>query len=436
MSDHVLDMRRGASGDLAALLSERSGLAARIDDQVADIVEDVRKRGDQALIELTRRFDGFEATAQNLVMDREAIEQAADGVPEREIEALRTAAGRIQEYHERQLPEDRDWTDSVGAFLGWRWSAVHSAGLYAPGGSASYPSSVLMNAIPARLAGVSEIAIAAPTPGGSTNPLLMMAAQLADIEKVYRIGGAQAIAAMAFGTGLVDKVDKIAGPGNAYVAAAKRQLYGTVGIDMIAGPSEVVIISDSTGNPSWIAADLLAQAEHDEDAQSVLITTCPEVAEQTRKSVTHQLEYMERNAIASSSWYKHGRILLVRDLQQAADIANEIAPEHLQLCVSDPGRLAEVVTNAGAIFLGEWTPEVVGDYVAGPNHVLPTYGAARFSSGLSVLDFMKRTSIVGLSRDAFQRIGPDAEILANAEGLPGHAMAIRCRLGRNQGDEQ
>ncbi|MCE2522726.1 MAG: histidinol dehydrogenase [Rhodobacteraceae bacterium] len=427
----VLDSRKsGFPVRFREFLEERRGFAVGVDDQVAAIIEDVRLRGDDALIELTRKHDRFEATPESIQMNGAEISEVAATVPPGQRSALSAAAERIAAYHKRQIPEDVHWVDEAGAALGWRWTALASVGLYAPGGSASYPSSVLMNAIPAKLAGVDAIAIAAPTPDGKISPLLALAAELSDVQRIYRVGGAQAIAALALGTNTVDRVDKITGPGNAYVTAAKRQLFGTVGIDMIAGPSEVVVIADDNANPTWIAADLLAQAEHDRDAQAVLLTTCSEIADTVEREVKRQLTLLSRASIAAESWNRHGAIMFVRDINEAAELSDRIAPEHLQLCVSDPGVLAEKVRHAGAIFLGEWSPEVIGDYVAGPNHVLPTSGAARFSSGLSVLDFMKRTSMVELSREAFGKIGPPAETLALAEGLSGHGAAVRCRLER------
>ena len=427
----LLDSREsGFAERLEAFLRARRGTAASVDDQVAAIIEDVRRRGDDALIELTRKHDRFDATPDSLLMDRDDIAEVAAGVGADRRSALGGAAERIRAYHAGQVPEDRNWVDGEGVRLGWRWTPLASAGLYAPGGLASYPSSVLMNAIPAALAGVDAVSMAAPSPDGEVNPLLALAASLSGVERIYRIGGAQAIAALALGTQTVERVDKITGPGNAYVTAAKRQLFGTVGIDMIAGPSEVVVISDDSADPAWIAADLLAQAEHDRDAQAVLLTTGPGTARRVVREVELQLDGLPRSSIAADSWNRHGAVITVRDLGEAAEISDRIAPEHLQLSVRDPDRLAGMVRHAGAIFLGEWSPEVIGDYVAGPNHVLPTYGAARFSSGLSVLDFMKRTSMVELSGDAFGRIGPAAETLAHSEGLSGHGAAVRCRLDR------
>ena len=427
----LLDSREsGFPERLEALLRARRGEAECVDEQVAAIIEDVRRRGDDALIELTRRHDRFEATLDSLLMDRDDISEAAAAAGSEQRSALSDAAERIGAYHARQVPEDRNWVDREGARLGWRWTPLASVGIYAPGGLASYPSSVLMNAIPAALAGVDTVSMAAPSPGGEVNPLLALAAELSGVGRIYRIGGAQAVAALALGTETVERVDKITGPGNAYVTAAKRQLFGTVGIDMIAGPSEVVVISDGSADPAWIAADLLAQAEHDSGAQAILLTTCTETAGRVDREVAIQLKGLPRSSIAADSWNRHGAVITVRDLAEAAEISDRIAPEHLQLSVREPERLVGKVRHAGAIFLGEWSPEVIGDYVAGPNHVLPTYGAARFSSGLSVLDFMKRTSIVEMSGEAFGRIGPAAETLAHSEGLSGHAAAVRCRLDR------
>jgi histidinol dehydrogenase len=343
------------------------------------------------------------------------------------------AAERIRAYHARQMPADARWTDATGADLGWRWSAVASAGLYVPGGTASYPSSVLMNAIPAQVAGVERLVIACPTPGGAVNPLVLLAARLAGVTTVWRIGGAQAVAALAWGTETVAPVDKITGPGNAWVAAAKRRVFGKVGIDMIAGPSEILVIGDGTGDPDWIALDLLSQAEHDESAQALLITTDPAEARAVAAAVDRHLATLPRAAIAGASWRDFGATIVVRDLPEAAELSDRIAPEHLELCVADPEALATRIRHAGAIFLGHWTPEAVGDYVGGPNHVLPTARSARFSSGLSVLDFMKRTTLARMTPASLGAIGPAAERLAQSESLTAHGLSVRARLDRLNG---
>jgi histidinol dehydrogenase len=351
-------------------------------------------------------------------------------VPGEERAALELAAERIRAYHARQLPEDARWTDPDGATLGWRWTPVAAAGLYVPGGLASYPSSVLMNAIPAQVAGVGRLAICAPTPDGVANPLVLLAARLSGVDTIYRIGGAQAIAAMAYGTETVAAVDKITGPGNAYVAAAKRRVFGKVGIDMIAGPSEILVIADADNDPDWIAIDLLSQAEHDESAQSILITDDDAFGRAVAAAVEARLGTLERAHIAGPSWRDYGAVIVVRDLAEAAALSDRIAPEHLELCVADPEALLEGITHAGAVFLGQWTPEAIGDYVGGPNHVLPTARSARFSSGLSVLDFMKRTTLARMTPEALRAIGPAAETLARSESLEAHGLSVRARLDK------
>ena len=343
-------------------------------------------------------------------------------MPAHERAALEKAAERIRAYHERQRPSDARWTDAAGATLGWRWTPVSAAGLYVPGGLASYPSSVLMNAIPAQVAGVERLVMCAPTPDGRANPLVLLAAHLSGVDTIYRIGGAQAVAAMAYGTATITPVDKITGPGNAYVAAAKRRVFGRVGIDMIAGPSEILVLADADNDPDWIALDLLSQAEHDESAQSILITTDAAFGQAVAAAVDKRLETLERRAIAGASWRDYGAIVTVRDLAEAADLTNRIAPEHLELCVADPEALSEQIHHAGAIFLGRWTPEAIGDYIGGPNHVLPTARSARFSSGLSVLDFMKRTTLAQMTPAALAAIGPAAETLAISESLEAHGL--------------
>lgn len=413
---------------LKALLVRRSGSMQRVDAPVRDIMADVQAHGDEALVRLTRRFDRFDVEAGTLRVSPEHMETAAASVPGETVRALELAAARIESFHRRHLPADDATVDAIGATLGVRWTPIDAVGLYVPGGQAAYPSSVLMNAIPARIAGVRRLVMVSPTPGGVMNPLVLAAARLAGVHEVYRIGGAQAVAALAYGTASISPVDKIVGPGNAWVAEAKRQVFGHVGIDSIAGPSEVLIIADEANNPDWIAADLLAQAEHDEEAQSILITDSPAFGRAVMQAVDRLLQQIARAGIAGKSWARHGAIIQVRSLDEAPDIANRLAPEHLQLCTSDPQRLAARIRHAGAIFLGATTPEAIGDYVGGPNHVLPTSGAARFSSGLSVLDFMKRTTMLQTPPAALRDIGPAASLIADAEGLGAHALSVRMRL--------
>ncbi|MFU8898891.1 MAG: histidinol dehydrogenase [Roseinatronobacter sp.] len=426
-----LDSRDASfNAGFAALLGAKREDAVDVDDTVAAIIADVRARGDAAVIDLTLKFDRLQLTPDTLAFSEDEIDAECARVPEHERAALELAAARIRAYHARQRPEDKRWHDEYGAELGWRWGPVGAAGLYVPGGLASYPSSVLMNAIPAQVAGVERLVICAPTPGGVVNPLVLLAARLSGVEKVYRIGGAQAVAAMAYGTETIAPVDKITGPGNAYVAAAKRRVFGRVGIDMIAGPSEILVIADSDNDPDWIALDLLSQAEHDESAQSVLITTDEAFGRAVMQAVDKRLETLERRAIAGASWRDYGAVILVRDLAEAAALSDRIAPEHLELCVADPEALLGQIRHAGAVFLGHWTPEAIGDYVGGPNHVLPTARSARFSSGLSVLDFMKRTTLARMTPEALAAIGPAAEQLAISESLEAHGLSVRARLER------
>lgn len=402
--------------------------SADVNDVVASIIADVRERGDAALIDLTARFDRLTLAPDGLAFSPEEIAAEIERVSPEDRAALTLAAGRIRAYHARQMPENVRWTDPEGATLGWRWSPVEAAGLYVPGGQASYPSSVLMNAIPARVAGVERLVVCVPTPDGVVNPLVILACQLAGVDEIYRIGGAQAIAALAYGTDTIARVDKITGPGNAYVAAAKRQVFGRVGIDMIAGPSEVLVIAEGDQNPEWLALDLLAQAEHDADAQSILISPDRALAERVVAEVERLLPTLPRAAIAAASWRDYGTVIITRDLDEAAALSDRIAPEHLELCVEDPEALSNKVRHAGAIFLGGYTPEAVGDYVSGPNHVLPTARSARFSSGLSALDFLKRTTIAQLSPGALAAIGPAAVRLAASEGLDAHGLSVSARL--------
>lgn len=410
------------------LLNAKREDSPDVDQTVAEIIADVRARGDQAVIDLTTKFDRIALTPDRLRISAGEIAKAMEDVSPEDRTALELAAARIRAYHERQLPEDAQWTDETGATLGWRWSAVSAAGLYVPGGLASYPSSVLMNAIPAKVAGVKRLAMVVPTPDGILNPLVLLAAHISGVDEIYRIGGAQAVAALAYGTDTIAPVDKITGPGNAFVAAAKRRVFGKVGIDMIAGPSEILVVADADNDPDWIALDLLSQAEHDESAQSILITTDAPFGKAVAQAVEKRLETLQRAAIAGPSWRDYGAIITVPDLDTAAQLADRIAPEHLELCVADPEALSAQITHAGAIFLGQWTPEAIGDYVGGPNHVLPTARSARFSSGLSVLDFMKRTTLAHMTPDALRAIGPAAERLATSESLEAHGLSITARL--------
>lgn len=414
----------------AALLGAKREDSPDVDDTVAGIIADVRAHGDAAVIALTAKFDRLALVPDTMRFSKAEIAAECARVSPQERAALELAAERIRAYHERQMPEDASWTDASGATLGWRWTPVSAAGLYVPGGLASYPSSVLMNAIPAKVAGVERLTICVPTPDGVVNPLVLLAAELAGVDEVYRIGGAQAIAALAYGTETIAPVDKITGPGNAFVAAAKRRVFGKVGIDMIAGPSEILVIADGDNDPDWIALDLMSQAEHDESAQSLLITTDAAFGKAVAEAVDKRLETLERSAIAGPSWRDYGAVITVRDLDEAAALSNRIAPEHLELCVADPEALAAKCIHAGAIFLGQWTPEAIGDYIGGPNHVLPTARSARFSSGLSVMDFVKRTTMARMSPEALRAIGPAAETLANSESLEAHGLSVTARLDK------
>ncbi|PSK84162.1 histidinol dehydrogenase [Limimaricola soesokkakensis] len=414
----------------AALLTMKREDSPDVDDAVAAIIADVRARGDLALVDYTSRFDRMALPVERLRFTSEEIEAECDKVSDEDRAALELAAERIRAYHARQMPEDQSWTDEVGAMLGWRWTPVSAAGLYVPGGLASYPSSVLMNAVPAKVAGVERLAVTVPTPDGLANPLVLMACRIAGVDEIYRIGGAQAIAALAYGTESIAPVDKITGPGNAYVAAAKRRVFGRVGIDMIAGPSEILVIADADNDPDWIALDLLSQAEHDESAQSILITDDAGFGDKVAAAVEARLETLERRAIAGASWRDFGAIVIVRDLDEAVRLADRVAAEHLELCVADPEALADRISHAGAIFLGHWTPEAIGDYISGPNHVLPTARSARFSSGLSVMDFLKRTTLSKMTPEALAAIGPAGARLARAESLEAHGLSLTARLDR------
>ena len=413
------------------LLSAKRENSVDVDLSVREIIDGVIERGDQALIEYTKKFDRINLTSDKLRFTQSELKEHAAKVSDKDRSALELAVARIKAYHEKQLPDNAFWTDESGVELGWRWSPVAAAGLYVPGGLASYPSSVLMNAIPAKVAGVRRLAITVPTPDNKINPMVLLAAQLSGVDEIYRIGGAQAIAALAYGTKTIEPVDKITGPGNAFVAAAKRQVFGKVGIDMIAGPSEILVIADKTSRPDWVALDLLSQAEHDENAQSILITDSDDLVKAVTEQVEINLKNLSRSEIAGKSWNHNGAIIKVTDFEMAAELSNRIAPEHLELCVSEPENLAKNISNAGAIFLGHWTPEAVGDYVTGPNHVLPTARSARFSSGLSVMDFLKRTTLAKVSRDALLKIGPSAVTLANSEGLECHGLSISERMKSN-----
>ena len=412
----------------AELLGAKRESAEDVNADVAAIIARVRKEGDAALIDLTLRFDRLDLRDTGIRVRPEEIAAACAAVPPATIAALTLAHARILDHHRRQLPRDDRYTDAQGVELGHRWTPVESAGLYVPGGTASYPSSVLMNAVPAKVACVPRIAMVVPALEGKLNPLVLLAAELAGVDEIYRIGGAQAIAALAYGTETIAPVAKIVGPGNAYVAAAKRQVFGAVGIDMVAGPSEVVVIADGGNDPAWIAADLLAQAEHDAAAQSILITDDSAFARAVAEAVDAQLAVLPRADIARQSWQNFGAIILVASLDEAPAIVDRLAPEHLEIATDNPDALLDRVHNAGAVFLGRYTPEVIGDYVAGCNHVLPTARSARFASGLNVLDFMKRTSILKLDADSLGLLGPAAMTLADAEGLEAHRRSVAIRL--------
>jgi histidinol dehydrogenase len=420
----------GFAAEFGKLLADREAVTDDVSGVVRDIVEDVRVRGDAALLEYTKRFDRLDLGATGLRFVDAEIANAASSVPAETMEALELAARRIEAFHRRQMPEDFGFDDADGVSLGLAWKPLHSVGLYVPGGRAAYPSSVLMNAIPAKVAGVDRLAMVVPTPDGIVNPLVLAAARLAGIDEIYRVGGAQAVGALAYGTKTVAAVDKIVGPGNAYVATAKRMVFGRVGIDSIAGPSEILVVADRDNDPAWIAADLLSQAEHDPVAQSVLIADDKGFIEAVLDAAEGHLRSLPKPDVARASWQDHGAAILVRSLAEAPALVDRLAPEHLELAIAEPRAFAARVRHAGAIFLGRHTPEAIGDYVAGPNHVLPTSRTARFSSGLSVFDFLKRTTVVGCTAEALARIGPAAICLAEAEGLPAHARSVAIRLNR------
>lgn len=418
----------GFDAAFEAFLGTKREADQDVNDTVAAIVADVRQRGDAALIDYTAKFDRFALSPETMRITVAEVDAAVAQVSPETMQALETAAERIRAFHEKQLPADLDFTDDAGLRLGYRWTAVQAAGLYVPGGTAAYPSSVLMNALPARVAGVERLAMVVPTPDGVLNPLVLAAARLAGVDEIFRVGGAQAVAALAYGTESIAPVDKIVGPGNAYVAAAKRQVFGQVGIDMIAGPSEILVIADGDNDPAWIAADLLSQAEHDTAAQAILITDDAAFADAVVKAVDGHLATLPRTATAAESWKTFGAVILVPSLADAPALTDRIAPEHLEIAAEGADDLAGRIRNAGAIFLGRHAPEAVGDYVAGPNHVLPTARSARFSSGLGVLDFMKRTSMIHCDAEGLRAIGPAAIALAQAEGLEAHALSIAIRL--------
>ncbi len=426
-----LDMN---SGDFAknfrVLLDSKREASADVEAAVRAIVADVAARGDDAVKDYTREFDRCDLDRTGLKVTADEIAAAVKSCSPAALEALELARARIEAYHRRQVPADDRYVDPLGVELGWRWTAIEAVGLYVPGGSAAYPSSVLMNAVPAKVAGVPRLVMAVPAPGGELNPLVLAAAKLAGIDEIFRVGGAQAIAALAYGTKTIAPVAKIVGPGNAYVAAAKRMVFGKVGIDTIAGPSEVLILADRHGNPDWIAADLLAQAEHDTSAQAILITDSAALAGQVERAVAAQLAALPRGKVAGASWRDYGAVIVVPTLEQALPLVDALAPEHIEIVAADAERLATGIRNAGAIFLGPHTPEVIGDYVAGSNHVLPTARAARFSSGLGVLDFVKRTSILKCGPEQLRALADAAITLASAEGLDAHARSIAIRLNR------
>ncbi|MGE5203584.1 MAG: histidinol dehydrogenase [Acidobacteriota bacterium] len=418
----------GFAADFAALLDDKRETAEDVDTAVAAILADVRARGDAAVIEATKRFDSLDLAPATMRVSAAEIAAAERQCKAETLAALGLAAERIESFHRRLVPEDLDYVDAAGIRLGARWRPIAAVGIYVPGGLAAYPSSVLMNAIPAKVAGVERVAMVVPAPQGRLNPLVLAAARLAGVSEIYRIGGAQAVGALAYGTATIPAVDKIVGPGNAYVAAAKRRVFGTVGIDMIAGPSEILVLADAANDPAWIAADLLSQAEHDTAAQAILIANDAAFADAVARAVEAHLRTLPRGSIAGESWARHGAAIVVRDWEEALPLIDRIAPEHLELAVDDAEALAGRVRNAGAIFLGRHTPEAVGDYVGGPNHVLPTARSARFSSGLGVQDFMKRTSLLSCGPEGLRAVGPAAIDLARAEGLDAHALSIAIRL--------
>jgi len=422
----------GFNEEFRRLATQRRDANSNVVDVVSNIIAEVRARGDQALLEFTEEFDGLKFTsADQLRLSDVDLMEASNLVRDRELRALKHASDRIHSFHDKQLPSNITYEDDAGVTLGLRWTPMEAVGIYIPGGTAAYPSSVLMNAIPAKIAGVKRVIMTVPPSAQTVNPLVIEATRLSGVDEVYRVGGAQAVAALAYGTETIVSVDKITGPGNVYVTEAKRQVFGRVGIDMIAGPSEILVVADAENDPSWIAADLISQAEHDVSSQSVLITDSAAMADAVSDAVNKLLSMLPRGDIARESWETHGCIILVSNIKECVELVNQLAPEHLELAVKSPKSLAENIINAGTIFLGHYTPEAVGDYVAGPNHVLPTSGNAKFSSGLSTMDFMKRTTFVECDEKALTRIGPDAVTLANAEGLDAHALSVSMRLRKD-----
>ena len=411
-------------------LNSQRETVSDVENIVAQIISQVKNKGDHALFDLTKKFDDYVLTENNIRISESEIENSYQECNTNELDALNMASDRIRSFHEKQIPDNYNYIDSEGVELGLKWNPIESVGIYVPGGSASYPSSVLMNAIPARVAGVKRLVMVSPSTKGRLNPLVLAAAKISGVNEIYRIGGAQAIGALAYGCNSLNAVDKIVGPGNAYVAAAKRQVFGTVGIDMVAGPSEILVVADNKNDPEWIAVDLLSQAEHDPLAQSILITDDIEFANKVEGAIDASLSLLVRKDIATASWENFGAIIIINNMGQAPEVVNKIAPEHLELAIDEPQKMADKIVNAGAIFLGRITPEALGDYVAGPNHVLPTSRTSRFSSGLGLIDFMKRTTIVGATESSIKKIGPAAIVLAEAEGLGAHALSIKLRLGR------
>jgi len=421
----------GFAAQFEAFLGSKREVSEDVDAAAREILRGVEARGDEALIEYSKKFDRVDLTPQTIRISAQEIDAAFEKADRKTVEALRFAKDRIESHHRKQVPQDQRYIDPLGVELGYRWSALESVGIYVPGGKAAYPSSVLMNAVPAVVAGVPRIAMCVPAPDGAINPLVLIAAKLAGVTEIYRVGGAQAIAALAYGTHMIAPVAKIVGPGNAYVAAAKRLVFGRVGIDMVAGPSEVLVIADGNANPDWIAADLLAQAEHDEAAQSILMTDSRALADEVQTAVQSQLKTLPREKIAAESWKNFGAVIVLKNLEEAPALADRIAAEHLELLVAEPESLMARIRNAGAFFIGQYTPEAIGDYVGGSNHVLPTARAARYASGLGVLDFMKRSSILKLAAEQLHALGGAAMTLGEAEGLTAHARSISIRLNRS-----
>ena len=428
----TLDIRNADfEKEFQSFLNSKRENAPDVNAVVSEILDNVQKNGNSAVLEYTAKFDRMNLTAETMRVTPEEIEEAVNSCDKETLDALYLAAERIEAFHEKQMPESHFFNDETGALLGWRWTPVMAAGLYVPGGTAAYPSSVLMNAIPAKVAGVQRIVMVVPSPDGKINPLVLAAADCVGIDEIYRIGGAQAIGALAYGTQTINPVDIIVGPGNAFVAAAKRQVFGRVGIDMIAGPSEILIIADKSANPKWTAADLLSQAEHDVSAQSILITDDADFADKVKNEVEKQLKTLKREDIARKSWKDNGAVILVENLiEQACALSDRVAPEHLELSVENPEELCRHVHHAGSIFLGHYTPEAIGDYIGGPNHVLPTARSARFSSGLGVHSFMKRTTLLSCTDKTLKEVGEAAVLLGKAEGLTAHAASVQRRLDK------